>query len=859
MTVHGRNRTSHPDGQVHRERPRDATHRSPVVHDRPALPGQPARDSPLSIDVAIVSHGDRARTGDPRSAAGAPFAIEIRVRGCVPGGGLRPMVWRFARELGVTGEVLNDGDGVLIRARGEPGALAAFLSRLSQDLPPLARVDAVEPRAFLGAPAGDRHVAGERGSRRSQIAADAAICDACAADVCDPFGRRYRYPFTACPHCGPRLSIMTGVPYARAATTLAGFALCPPCAAEYADPGDRRFRAEATGCRACGPRARLVRYDGRAASFAAFSLLDDPDAVAGLLTAGEIVAIKGLGGYHLACDATLPAAVARLRAATQRAARPLPVMARSLDVIRRYCAVDAAEAAALAGPQAPIVVLDAVGPEALPDLIAPGLATLGFLLPTTPLHHLILRRFDRPVVMTSGNRSGEPQATDDADAARRLAGIATYALVHDRPIASRVEDSVVRRADGAIRVVRRARGYCPASIKLPAGFARAPEVLAMGGDRHAAFCLIRRGEAILSQHLGDLADPAALHDYRAELARYAALFAHTPSALAIDRDPELVTSALARGHAATAGLPIAVVQHHHASVAACLAENGHALAAPPVLGVVLDGLGLGDDGALWGGEFLLADYRRAERLGSCKPVAMLGGERAAREPWRNLYAHLVAELGWPALTLSFAELPLHARLAGKPRALLDGMLASGRQAPVASSCGRLFEAVAAAVGICFERQDYDGEAAARLEAAVDPHALDEGDELAYPFAIPRLPGSTMPYLEPLAMWNAILGDLVRATPVGVIAARFHRGLARAVAQMVSKLARAGDGRRFDTVALSGSCFHNRILLEQCARRLRGDGFVVLSHAQVPSGDGGLALGQAAICAARQLDGGPSCA
>ena len=727
----------------------------------------------MGVDVTAsradgaISGGSAEAGSDGDSLGGAASApgIEVRVRGRVQGVGFRPTVWKLARELGVTGEVMNDGDGVLIRAGGAPNVLATFVARLSYAPPPLARVEIVETRSYRGELAPEfRIVASAGGAARTQIAPDAAICAACAAEVLDPLGRRYRYPFTTCTHCGPRLSIVTGIPYDRAATTLAGFPLCAPCAAEYGDPADRRFHAETTACHACGPRARLVRYDGRAVSFEQFSMLDDVDAVRGLLARGEIVAIKGLGGYHLACDATRPDAVARLRAAKHRDAKPLALMARSLDVIRRYCATDAVEAAALASPEAPIVVLAATGPEALPAAIAPGLATLGFMLPTTPLHHLILRALDRPVVMT-------------------------------------------------------------------------------------------RGEAILSQHQGDLDDPATHDDYQANLARYTVVFEHEPRALAVDRHVEFRSSRLARDHAAATARPVFEVQHHHAHVAACLVDNARALAAPPVLGVVLDGLGLGDDGTLWGGEFLLADYRRAQRLGTLKPVAMLGGDRAAHEPWRNLYAHLAAELGWPAFTASFAELAVHAELAGKPRPLLDAMLASGVGAPRASSCGRLFDAVAAAVGICFERQAYEGEAAARLEAAVDPRALDEGDELAYPFAIPRLGGSGLPYLEPLAMWSAILGDLILATPVGVIAARFHRGLARTVAQMVGKLAGRGGSApaRFDTVALSGGCFQNRVLFEQCARRLRGDGFTVLGHARVPVNDGGLALGQAAVCAAQLLD------
>ncbi len=779
--------------------------------------------------------------------------LEIRVRGRVQGVGFRPTVWKLARELGVTGEVLNDGEGVLIRAGGAAGTLAAFLARLESEPPPLARVDAVETRAYAGELAPEfRIVASEAGAVRTQIAPDAAICHACATEIVDSSSRRFRYPFTTCTHCGPRLTIVTGVPYDRAATTLAGFPLCEPCAAEYGDPADRRFHAETTACSACGPRVKLVRFDDGEIDLA---ILDDVDAVRALLASGEIVAIKGLGGYHLACDATNANAIAKLRATKHRDAKPFALMAQSLDVIRRYCAIEPIEAAALTSPEAPIVLLAATGSERLPPQIAPGLGTLGFMLPTTPLHRLILDDFDRPVVMTSGNESDEPQAIDDADAARRLAGIAAFALVHDRPIANRVDDSVVRVADGVVRVLRRARGYAPAPITLPLGFERSPQLLAYGGDLKAAFCVVTgAGDAVLAQHQGDLDNPATLADYRKNLALYRTLFDHAPTAIAIDRHPDFHAGVLARDHAAAAGLPLVEVQHHHAHVASCLAEHGRALVAPPVLGVVLDGLGLGDDGTIWGGEFLLADYRSSRRLGCLKPVAMLGGDRASHEPWRNLYAHLMAELGWAAFTSKFERLPVYGALAAKPRALLDGMQRSKLNAPLASSCGRLFDAVAAAVGISFERQAYEGEAAARLEAAVDPRALAESDELAYPMTIVQPQDSSVPYLEPFAMWDAILGDLLRDTPVGVIAARFHRGLARGIAHMVANI---GDAHRFSTVALSGGCFQNRILLEQCAMRLRADGFEVLAHARVPTNDGGLALGQAAVCAAGLITRGDS--
>jgi hydrogenase maturation protein HypF len=802
----------------------------------------------------------------PKSLVSSPVALEIRVRGRVQGVGFRPAVHRLACELGLSGEVWNDAAGVLIRASGPAAAMASFVARIEREPPPLARIETVETRAYAG-PVGPefRIVESAAGAARTQIAPDAAVCADCARDVTDPLGRRFRYPFTTCTHCGPRLTIVTGVPYDRPQTTLAPFPLCPACAAEHGDPGDRRFHAEATACHRCGPRARLVRLDGRAVGFETTSMLDDVDAVLGLVERGEIVAIKGLGGYHLACDATQAEVVARLRERKQRDAKPFALMARDLDVIRRYCTVTPEEEAALRSPEGPVVLLRADGPEALPAAVAPGLRTLGFMLPTTPLHLLVLRRLSRPVVMTSGNLADEPQVTRDDELPRRLGAIADFALVHDRAIANRLDDSVVRLLGGRARVLRRARGYAPAPLRLPPGFEKAPPLLAYGGELKATFCLLRDGEAILSQHQGDLEDRDTLDDYRRSQDLYATLFDHAPRALVADLHPEYLSSKLARARAVAEGLPLVEVQHHHAHVASCLAENGWPLAGPPVLGVVLDGLGFGDDGTLWGGEFLLADYRSARRVGTFKPVAMLGGAQAAREPWRNLYAHLVAEVGWPTLTADFSELDVYRKLSEKPRALLDGMLRGGVAAPLASSCGRLFDAVAAAVGLSFERQAYEGQAGALLEAAVCEDALRHEDEArAYPMSISNLPGRgtpdgrPLPYLEPLAMWNAVLADLVRETPAGVMAARFHRGLARAIAAMVDKLARDdGDDRRgrFDTVALSGGCFQNRVLFEEVERLLLALGVHVLAHARVPPNDGGIALGQAAIAAARLSDDG----
>ena len=443
-------------------------------------------------------------------------------------------------------------------------------------------------------------------------------------------------------------------------------------------------------------------------------------------------------------------------------------MARDLDVIRRYSQLSEQEAALLGSPAAPIVLLqcrtDAPKP-AIAAAVAPGMNTLGFMLPNTPLHHLMLLRMDRPIVLTSGNLSDEPQAISAEDAHQRLGPIAEYFLEHNRPIARRVDDSVARVVAGQTRVLRRARGLAPAPLTLPPGFERAPSVLAYGSELKNTFCMARDGTAVLSPHIGDLEDALTRDDYHKALEDFRAFLEFEPRVLACDLHPGYASTRLACTRSAETGLPLHASQHHHAHIAACMAENAVPLGAAPVLGVALDGIGYGDDQTLWGGEFLLADYLGFERLGTFKPVALIGGDAAARAPWRNTYAHLMAEMGWAAFAMNYAELELFQYLEQQPRALLDGMLKQGLNVPLASSCGRLFDAVAAAVGLAREHAYYEGQGAVELEAVVDVDCLDHEDAaLDYPFAIPMLPGSKMAYIEPLAMWQALLGDLVAAHP-----------------------------------------------------------------------------------------------
>src|SRR5262245_23151837 len=544
-------------------------------------------------------------------------AERITVRGLVQGVGFRPTVWRLARLHNIRGHVANSGEGVEILACGKTEDLERFIAALKTEPPPLARVDQVNRSPIAGPIApliGDTSFTIEESAAttiRTGVTPDAATCEDCRAEVFDPFARRFRYPFTNCTRCGPRLTIIQSIPYDRRHTTMAAFALCANCEREYGDPADRRFHAQPIACHACGPRAWIERADGGPFAVDALATpdeVDEVDAACSLLQRGMIVAVKGTGGFQLACDALNEDAVARLRSLKRRERKPFALMARDLDVARAYCAVGEMEAELLQSPASPIVILPANGARGVAPSVAPGVRTLGFMLPNSPLHHLLLRRMDRPIVLTSGNLSDEPQCIDNEEAKRRLGGVAEYFLTHNRPIAQRVDDSVVKVMAGEPRMLRRARGYAPAPLPLPEGFGAAPRILAFGGELKNAFCLVRDGEALLSQHIGDLEDALTQADYRHNLKLYETLYEHSPQSLACDLHPEYLSSKLARELAESGGLPLVETQHHHAHIAACMAENGLPLDSSPVIGVALDGLGYGADGELWGGEFLLADY-----------------------------------------------------------------------------------------------------------------------------------------------------------------------------------------------------------------------------------------------------------
>ncbi|TKD14597.1 carbamoyltransferase HypF [Rhodobacter capsulatus] len=733
-------------------------------------------------------------------------AWQIRVRGQVQGVGFRPFVWQLAQARGLRGVVLNDAEGVLIRVAGDLGDFAAALR---DQAPPLARVDAVEVAAavFADLSEGFRIVASGGAGAETRVTPDAATCPACLAEIRGE-GRRRGYAFTNCTHCGPRFTILEGLPYDRARTTMAPFAMCPACRAEYEDPADRRFHAQPIACPDCGPRLWLeaggIEIAGEAIAIAAARL-----------KAGEILAVKGLGGFHLACDAVNAEAVDRLRARKRRPAKPFALMAREGD-LDRIVSVSPAALAALRDPAAPIVLMPGRG--ALPETVAPGVAELGVMLPSTPLHHLLLDAFGGVLVMTSGNLSGAPQVIGNAEARDTLSAFADAFLMHDRAIARRLDDSVVR-ADPPM-VLRRARGQVPGTVPLPPGFETAPPVLACGGQMKAAICLIKNGQALLSQHLGELDEALTWEAFLQADADCAALFDHHPQAVAVDLHPDFRASRHGAARAGALGVPLIAVQHHHAHLAACLGENLWPRDGGKVAAIVLDGLGLGPEDTVWGGELLLGDYKGFERIAWLRPAPLIGGDRAQIEPWRNALVRLDAAGLSDLADRLFPE---------APRDLARQIAAKAINAPLSSSAGRLFDAVAACLGLCPMRQSYEGEAAMRLESL----AAETGPVLD----LPCVDGA----IDPAPLFQL----LAAGERPDRVAYALHASLARAFAAQAAQLI---DSGRAEAVALTGGCFQNSRIATMTRKCLADQR--ILTQCSIPANDGGLALGQALVAVAK---------
>ena len=775
--------------------------------------------------------------------------LRLEIRGAVQGVGFRPFVWRLARDLALAGRVRNDARGVFVEVEGPRGALDDFRRRVESERPAASLVESLAEEWLAPAGlAGFEIEASEASQQKSAIVLpDLAPCPDCLRELADPHDRRCLYPFVNCTNCGPRFSILRALPYDRPNTTMAGFRMCPRCRAEYENPADRRFHAQPNACPECGPSLTLTAPDGRRLAERGAALA----AVAGALAEGGIVAMKGVGGYLLLCDARDERAVALLRERKRRPAKPFALLARDLDAVRRIAEVSAAEAALLATPQAPIVLLAHRADSGLAPSIAPGNSTVGVMLPSSPLHQLIATAVDFPLVATSGNRADEPIATEDEEARARLAGFADLFLGHDRPIVRHVDDSVAAVVDGAPRLLRRARGYAP----LPVLLARpVPTLLAVGAHQKCAVALSVGRQVFLSQHLGDMETPEARAAFERVILDFLALYEARPAAIAHDLHPDYPTTRWAERAAAAAGglaeraglgageLPRIAVQHHHAHLAAALAERG---STGPALALAWDGTGFGPDGTIWGGEALAGDALAFRRVARLRPFRLVGGEAAVREP-RRVAAALLWELAGDAGLER--DLPALAGFGSGERATLRRLLATGLRAPLTSSIGRLFDGVAALAGLG-ERVSFEGEAAMALEHAADP---DERE--AYPFDLARAPeppglapgqqpAGTLLELDWRPLVAAVLADLARGAGAPVIAARFHNALAGAA---VALAAAAG----LATVVLTGGCFQNRRLAESAAARLRAAGFEPWLPSAAPVNDGGVALGQIAVAAAR---------
>ncbi|MBA3947284.1 MAG: carbamoyltransferase HypF [Herpetosiphonaceae bacterium] len=755
----------------------------------------------------------------------------ITIQGIVQGVGFRPFVYGQALRSGLAGFVLNDSSGVTIEVEGEQGLLEAFQCALHELAPPLARVDSIA--AEVVPPRGETAFViahSQSGSTRGAlISPDTATCDDCLRELFDPADRRYGYPFINCTNCGPRFTIVQDVPYDRAKTTMRLFPMCPACQAEYEDPLDRRFHAQPNACPVCGPRVRLLDCAGHE------QLHADPIAAASRqLAGGAILAIKGLGGYHLACDALNTEAVARLRRRKQREAKPFAVMAPDLETVRRFCDVSNAEAELLTSRRRPIVLLRRRPEGCLAPGVASGYHTLGVMLPYTPLHHLLLHAFATAIepgrspllVMTSGNLSDEPIAYRDDDAVQCLTSISDGLLVHERAIHMRCDDSVVRVAGGGEQWFRRSRGAAPEPLQL--SFDCPVPLLACGGHLKNTFCLGKGRQAFVSHHIGDLENLETLRSFREGIEHFRRLFDIEPVAVAYDLHPDY----LATKYALDLELPQLIgVQHHHAHIASVLAEHG---LTGPVIGVAADGTGYGTDGAVWGCEIMVADLLQFERMAHLRYVPLPGGEQAVRQPWRMAAVYLDQAYGSAFLDL---PVPFVCNLDRRRWKTLDQMIARRLNAPPASSLGRLFDAVAALLGIRNEAL-YEGQAAIELEIIAQP------SDHSYPFA---LDSESPALLDVAPLIRGIVDDLQWGVPLPEIAGRFHRSVAELLASACLQV-RERTGLR--AVALSGGVFQNRLLLEQLLGRLEELGFQVYLNRRVPPNDGGLSFGQLAIAAAR---------
>jgi len=768
----------------------------------------------------------------------------ISVRGIVQGVGFRPFVYRLAAKHNLKGYVYNTSEDVKIEVEGELEAIKQFELELRIEAPPLAYIEgiAITHHPPIGYKNFEiRHSIAEEG-KYQLISPDIATCQACLGELLNPSDRRYRYPFTNCTNCGPRFTIIEDIPYDRPETTMRYFQMCPQCQAEYENPLDRRFHAQPNACPKCGPKVELVDNQGKRVA--------GSDALASasqLLKRGKIVAVKGLGGFLLACDASNEAAVKTLRERKGRPSKPFAIMVNNVNEIKKHCYVSPEEEELLTSPQSPIVLMKWKAGSSVSREVAPNLEYLGVMLPYTPLHHILLRDTELPLVMTSGNLSEEPIAKDNDEALKRLSGIADYFLIHNRGIYSRYDDSVAIVERGTSQLVRRARSYAPYPIHLTF---KCRQVLACGAEMKNTFCLTRDNYAFLSQHIGDMENMETLEHFDNTIFLYKKLFRIEPEIIAHDLHPDYLSTKYAQELNKSSNIKLIPVQHHHAHIASCMADNK---LESSVIGVAFDGTGMGSDGHIWGGEFLVADYYSFDRVGHLEYLPLPGGDAAIKRPYRTAVGYVLSLLGKDTLKAIIASGAKHPPVAfiGEVSEIEIGIIKrqieSGLNSPLTSSMGRLFDAVSALMNIRGEI-DYEGQAAVELEmAAYACHCEEHSDETisndkeCYPYRIIVDEGMRIVQLRDLL--SAIIEDLEQGISSGRISVRFHNTIARMTDEMCRLIA---DETGINQVALSGGVFQNRLLLRKTIKLLENSGFQVFTHRQAPCNDGGISLGQAVV-------------
>ena len=752
-------------------------------------------------------------------------AVHINVRGVVQGVGFRPFAYQLAIKHNLKGWVCNTSEAVKIEIEGEVENIEQFLLDLREQTPPRAHIEDITTTycpVINCENFGIRHSIAEEG-KYQLISPDIATCQDCLREILTPNDRRYRYPFTNCTNCGPRFTIIKDIPYDRTLTTMNHFQMCPECQREYDDPLDRRFHAQPNACPRCGPTLELVDANGNPIDGA-----DTITTTSQLLREGKIIAIKGLGGFLLACDATNQAVIDRLRQRKKRPSKSLAIMVSSIEETRKYCYVSDEEEELLTSPHSPIVLLRWKATSEVSPAVAPNLKYLGVMLPYTPLHHLLLRETGLPLVMTSGNLSEEPIAKDNDEAIRRLKGITDYFLIHNRDIYARYDDSVTMVERGVTQLVRRARGYAPYPTHLPF---KSQQILGCGAEEKNTFCLTKDNHAFVSQHIGDMENLETMEHFENTISLYQKLFRIEPTIIAHDLHPEYLATKYAQELASKSDIRLVPVQHHHAHIVSGMVDNG---IKTPVIGVAFDGTGFGTDGNIWGGEFLVVDYQRFTRMGHLEYLPLPGGAAAIKKPYRTTIGYLLSLLGETALK---PDLPFLKQVDSVEIDIIQKLIEKKINSPLTSSCGRLFDAVSALLSIR-GTIDYEAQAAIELEMLAHDGVNETG---YYPFSIIEQDGMSIVRLQDL--FSALLDDLQSKTTKATIAAKFHN----TIAQMIKRLCQVISVKTDITqVVLSGGVFQNRLLLRKAVSLLEDGRFTVFTHQQVPCNDGGISLGQAVI-------------